>query len=397
MAVEAIRMHKLRALLTTLGIVIGIVSVTAMLTTINGIEYGFDRSMSLLGTNVLHVEKWPWGDNSGRWWEYVNRPDITEELVTPIQRRSEMAEAVAPVARRNSSVQYQDRSVSGVFLQASTPAFTRISEINLTAGRYYTQFDYQTARNVCVIGAEVAEQLFPVSTPVGKSVRIDGHRFDVVGVLERQGSFLGMMSFDNQVQLPFSTFEKLFGTRNRSLDIQVKVASETQLDRAEDELTGIVRVARGLSARQENNFAINRQEAIRQQFATVKLVVYGVGLFLTALSLLVGGIGVMNIMFVSIKERTREIGIRKAVGAQYYSILAQFLTESVLITLLGGAIGIGISVGITEVINEYFTARMSLGTVGLAFGICGAVGIIFGFIPARSAALSDPVEALRYE
>ena len=162
-------------------------------------------------------------------------------------------------------------------------------------------------------------------------------------------------------------------------------------------MTGIVRVARGLSAREDNDFAINRQESIRQQFATVKLVVYGVGLFLTALSLLVGGIGVMNIMFVSIKERTREIGIRKAVGARSYAILAQFLTESVLITLLGGAIGIGISVGLTEVINQYFTARMSVSTVGLAFGICGAVGIIFGFIPARSAARSDPVEALRYE
>lgn len=397
MALLALRANKLRSLLTTLGIVIGIVSVTAMFTTINGIEQGFDRSLAMLGQNVLHVERWPWNQEGGEWWEFINRPRIQEDLAEDIRARSRLAAAVAPVANAGQQAEYQDRVINDVRLQGSDPTITDIQEIELAGGRYYTELDAQVARNVAVIGADVAEELFPIAEPVGKEIRVGGHRMLVIGVLERQGMFLGIFSFDNQIHMPLSTFEKLFGIRHRSLSIQVKAPSEQMMDRVEDEVTGIVRSARGLGPSEENDFAINRQEAFRAQFATMKAAIYGVGLFLTALALLVGGIGVMNIMFVSIKERTREIGIRKAVGARYYSILAQFLTESVLITLLGGAIGIGISAGITEIINEYFTARMSASTIGLAFGICGAVGIIFGFIPARSAARSDPVEALRYE
>lgn len=397
MALLALRANKLRSLLTTLGIVIGIVSVTAMFTTINGIEQGFDRSLAMLGQNVLHVERWPWNQEGGEWWEFINRPRIQEDLAEDIRARSRLAAAVAPVANAGQQAEYQDRVINDVRLQGSDPTITDIQEIELAGGRYYTELDAQTARNVAVIGADVAEELFPIAEPVGKEIRVGGHRMLVIGVLKRQGMFLGIFSFDNQIHLPLSTFEKLFGIRHRSLSIQVKAPSQQMMDRVEDEVTGIVRSARGLGPSEENDFAINRQEAFRAQFAAMKAAIYGVGLFLTALALLVGGIGVMNIMFVSVKERTKEIGLRKAVGASRRAILTQFLVEAVFICGLGGAIGIGASVGVTALINSFFTARMSPGIVALALAICVGVGIVFGFVPARTAAREDPVDALRYE
>lgn len=397
MALLAIRANKMRSLLTTLGIVIGIVSVTAMFTTINGIERGFDRSLAMLGQNVLRVEQWPWSREGGEWWEFINRPRIQADLARDVRVQSRLAEAVAPVASSSQQVEYQDRVVSGVDVQGSEPTITRIQEINLTGGRYYTELDAQTARNVGVIGADVAEELFPVAEPVGKEIRLGGHRILVIGVLARQGMFLGTFSFDNQIQIPLSTFEKLFGTQNRSLTIQVKAPSDEMMDRVEDEVTGIVRTVRGLEPSEENNFAINRQEAFRAQFATAKAAIYGIGLFLTGLALLVGGIGVMNIMFVSVKERTKEIGLRKAVGAPRRAILTQFLVEAIFISGLGGLIGIGASVGVTAIINSFFTAQLSTGIIAIALAICVGVGVVFGFVPARTAARQNPVDALRYE
>jgi putative ABC transport system permease protein len=183
----------------------------------------------------------------------------------------------------------------------------------------------------------------------------------------------------------------------RGVTVKVKVVSDEAIDEAEDELTGIVRIARRLKPGEPNNFEINRQEAFREQFDGVKTIIYGIGLFLTALSLVVGGIGVMNIMFVSVKERTREIGIRKAVGATGRAIMTQFLLEAIFVCMAGGAIGIAISYGVAQLINSFFTAVLSPATVVLAFSICVGIGIVFGFVPARTAAKSHPIEALHHE
>ncbi len=395
-ALVAIGIHKLRSVLTTLGIIIGIVSVTAMFTTINGIERGFERSIEMLGTNVLYVQKWPWVSGSD-WWKYINRPNITQDLAEEIRKRSRYAEAVAAIAQTSRTVRYRDRTLSGVFVQGAEPDIVRVENISLTAGRYFTEQEYLGARQVCIIGADVAEGLFPVENPLGKIIRVGGHKCEVIGVLERQGKFLGLFSFDTQVHMPLTTFKKLFGLRNRSLTIEVRVPSAELMDAAEDELEGILRIARGLDPMEENNFAINRQEVFRRQFDQIKMVIYTVGILLTGLSLLVGGIGVMNIMFVSVKERTREIGIRKAVGAPRRAILIQFLIEAVMICSIGGLIGILLSYGVTEIINRFFTAYLSVGTVLLAFTITVLVGIVFGFIPAWQASRANPIDALRYE
>ena len=400
-AAGAIRQNKLRALLTTLGIVIGIVMVTSTFTTINGMERAFDRSLAMLGTNTLYVQRWPWFTSPSEWWKYQRRPDITrqdaERIAARVTANARYVKAIAPEVQTGAGrLQYRDALIRGIFVQASTPAITDVAEIDLTAGRYYNDLDERTARPVLVIGAEVKTQLFPNEEAVGKTVRLDGQRFEVIGVLARQGKFLGLFSFDEQVQMPLGTFRRTFGEPG-AYQLSAAAVSADDLGRAQDELTGLVRAARGLDATEEDDFSINRTEAFREALAATKATIYGVGLFLTTLALVVGGIGVMNIMFVSVKERTREIGIRKALGAPRRAILLQFLLEAILVCCLGGAIGVVLAALVTLAINAFFTAVLSPAIVVLAFVICVLVGVVFGLLPAWRASRANPIEALRYE
>jgi putative ABC transport system permease protein len=398
-AAGSIRVHKMRAVLTTLGIVIGIASVTSMVTIINGIERQFDQSMSELGTDVLYVEKWPWLMGPGsRWWEYINRPDITADLAAVIESRARYATAAAPVVASMRSVVSGSVTLSRVLIEASTPAYERVHAIDLEGGRFYGDMDERGARHVAVLGARIGDELFPNEQPLGKFIRVGGHRFEVIGLMERRGSAAeGGQGVDSQIKIPFSTFRKLFGTERRSVSIQVKAVSPELIDVAQDELTGILRTARRVDAMDRDNFEINQQGTLRAQLAPIKLAIYGIGIFLTALALLVGGIGVMNIMYVSVKERTREIGLRKAVGARRRSILVQFLVEAVIVCLIGGVVGVGLSAILALLINLVISTYLPMSTVMLAFAICVGVGIIFGLAPAWAAARSEPIESLRYE
>lgn len=398
-AIRAIGTHKMRSVLTTLGIVIGITSVTAMATVINGIERQFEASMAELGTDVLYVEKWPWVAGPGsKWWEYMNRPEMEPQLADVINDRARYVTAAAPVVRTNRPVSYRGDTVAPVTIEASTSTYTQVHFVELEAGRFYSELDDRTSRNVAVIGASLVDELFPLENPLGKHIRIDGHRFQVIGLLKRKGSGSDQQdSGDQQVRIPLGTFEKLFGLERRSVSVQARAAAGASIEAAKDELTGIVRVARHVDAREENNFTINEHESLRAEMAPVKGAIYGIGIFLTALALLVGGIGVMNIMFVSVKERTREIGLRKAVGARRRTILMQFLMEAVVVCLIGGLLGVLFASAIAALINIFFTAYLPFETVVIAFAICVLVGVSFGLAPAWAAAKSDPIESLRYE
>jgi len=398
-ALRALRVNKMRSILTTLGIIIGIVSVTGMATVVNGIERGFEQDMSELGTDVLYIEKWPWVGGPGfKWWEYINRPNITADLAEAVEARSQYALAATPVAQTGRTVSYGSKSLSGARISGTAANYPEVHNVDLESGYFFNEFDNRSGRDVCVIGAQVAEELFPVEEPLGKSIRISGHRYQVIGVRVRKGSGAdSQMSEDFAITIPFNAFKRQFGVSRRDISLQVKIANAALIEEARDELTGILRVARKLDARADNDFEINEQQSLREQIAPIKAAIYSIGLGLTALALLVGGIGVMNIMFVSVKERTREIGIRKAVGAPRRAILVQFLIEAVLVCLLGGLIGIGISIPVSLLIKMILPAYLGPGIVAIAFGICMAIGMVFGLAPAWTAAKAEPIDALRYE
>ncbi len=395
---QAIWANKMRSVLTTLGIVIGIASVTGMATVINGIEAGFQQSLSSLGSNVLHVQVWPMG-GTNQWWKYVNRPEIDPSVADAIERRSRFAEATMADVDGSYMVKRRDQSLEGVSVNGVGPEYPRIQSVELQQGRFFSRSEARSARSVIVLGATVADELFPVVSPMGKEVSVGGHKFKVIGVLKPQGGGLFGGGIDGEVLVPFDTFDARWGVRDRGVEVKVKVAPTVSLAEAESEIIGIVRVERGLRPAEENNFEVGQQSDVREQFAPVKRGIYGVGIFLTALALLVGGIGVMNIMFVSVKERTKEIGIRKAVGAKKRTILLQFLIEAVVICLIGGIIGVAISAGIASIVRATLgvAASLPISTVLLAFGICTAVGVGFGLAPAWTGAQAEPVEALRYE
>ena len=398
-AIGAVTQNRLRALLTTLGIVIGIVMVTSTFTTINGMERAFDKSLAMLGTNALYVQRTPGFTPPSEWWKYARRPEITRpeafRIAEEANARGRYIEAAAVLSGTGATLRAGGASLSGVFLRASTEDITRVANIELDAGRFYSADDDRNARPVAVIGQDVRDELFPVENPVGKTVRINGQRYTVIGVLAKQGKFLGLESFDRQVQIPVGTYIRFFG--DDGFAVQARARSAEDMALAQDELIGIGRGARGLDAREDDNFSVVRIDALREMVAATKATIYGVGLFLTALALVVGGIGVMNIMFVSVKERTREIGIRKALGAPRRAILLQFLIEAVVVCLIGGVIGVVVSIFVTMLINSVFTAVLSPAIVVLAFALCVVVGLVFGIIPAWRAARANAIDSLRYE
>jgi putative ABC transport system permease protein len=397
-ALTAIWANKLRSLLTTLGIVIGIASVTGMATIINGIDASFEKSLSSLGSNVLHVRVWPFG-RTDAWWKYINRPEIDPSLAETITRRSSSAVATMPEVNGTYSTSRGNQSLQDVPVNGVGAAYPRVQGLDLARGRFFSRVEERAARPVVVLGATVADELFPVAGPLGKEVSVDGRKFQVVGVLEEEGGGLFGGGLNGEVIIPFSTFETQWGIRGKDPNVLVKVAPSVSMTTARTEIIGIVRVERGLEAGEANNFEVEQQSDVRENVGSVKTAIYGVGIFLTALALVVGGIGVMNIMFVSVKERTKEIGIRKAVGAKKHTILLQFLIEAVVISLIGGAIGVLLSAGIASIVRSTLgvAAALPLSTIALAFGICTAVGVGFGLAPAWKGAQAEPVEALRYE
>ena len=362
-----------------------------------GMDITFEKSMAMMGQNVVYVEKWPWGmGGEYKWWEYRNRKEMELEYVDQIRQYSDLANNVTAAANRGTRVRYQDKSAEGVGLTGSTANYLSIQGLNIAEGRMFIEQEVRSGAKVAVIGNTLMEALFEHENPLGKRIRLGGQRFTVVGVLEKQGKFLGLEDTDNRVIIPISAYGQIYGLRY-GIQIGVQFPDQPTLREGEYELEGIMRRIRQLDATEDNDFALNKPQAFKQQLEGMKAGIYSVGFLLSGLSLLIGGIGVMNIMFVSVRERTKEIGIRKAVGAKSWEILTQFLLEAIAICLLGGLIGVALAAGLTVLINQAFVAVMNVGVVIVAFSICTIVGVLFGFIPAYRAAKSDPIESLRFE
>ncbi|MBO6523985.1 MAG: ABC transporter permease [Balneolaceae bacterium] len=394
-ALRALAINKTRSVLTALCIIIGITMVTVVDSVTTGMDESFDNSMAMLGTNVIYVEKWPWEGNED-WWVYAGRKEMELEYVAFLEEKSKLASDVAASANRNVSIRYEEKNADNVGINGATSNYLNIQGLNIERGRMFTEEEARSAVKVAVIGQSLQEALFEEEDPLGKQIRLGGQKFTVIGILEKQGSFLGLGDSDNRIIVPIKSFGQIYGLR-WGIQIGVKFPSEQAALDGEYEIEGLMRQVRGIDAAEDNDFAINKPQAFEEQLSAFKNGLYMGGFVLVGLSLLIGGIGIMNIMFVSVRERTKEIGIRKAVGAKSWEILTQFLIEAIMICMLGGLVGVALAGVFTVMIDQIFTATMNLSVVFVAFMICTLVGVFFGFIPAYKAAKSDPIESLRFE
>ena len=413
-AAAQMRSNMTRSTLTALGVIIGIVAVTLMGTAVSGISIGFDNSMSVLGDDVLYITQWPWKPVDD-WWNYRDRKRIETDYAEKINRiiaatpNSNLIVAV-PTSSLMRSVKYGGNEVDGVFTLGTTADFTVTSTIDCKEGRFFNEIESREGAQVVLIGYDVADALFPSESPIDKTVLINGQNFKVIGVNARQGTFLGLFSWDSMVAIPLTAFNKYFSSKSASdvrpggssteSDVRVKVKDKKKLTEAKDELTGIMRRVRGLSPEKRDDFSLNEQQAFKSTLDPVKNTIAVAGLFITGLSLFVGAIGIMNITFVSVKERTKEIGTRKALGARRRTILLQFLIESTALCLLGGFIGLAVAYLLCFGIGKAFPSfpiQFSLGLVVASMIVSVLTGLISGFAPAWTASRLDPVTALRYE
>ena len=400
-AFNAIRANKVRAILTTLGIVIGVASVVLMSTAIKGIDQSFqEESSSIMGTELIFVDKWAWFGNVP-WWELRNRRDITIEDFNKFKELAKLPSAVSVRRFSGEPVVYNDAQIERAFIVGTNNDYIKTTDLKFTDGRFFSEIESDAGRRVCIIGGVIAEKLFPLGNGLNEMIKIDGKKYQVLGINEKQGSFLfGDFNPDNMIYVPIKAMFKDFQSRRRggSITIAVRAPNVEMVPAVREEAIGIMRQVRGLKYDEEDDFSINQQDALLDIINSQVGVIQVAGLFITGLALFVGAIGIMNIMFVSVKERTREIGIRKAIGAKKRTILGQFITESAAICLMGGLIGLFIALLGSKIIEQYdFPISFQIDAVILAVGISLITGVLSGLAPAYTAAKMDAVDALRYE
>jgi putative ABC transport system permease protein len=399
-ALGAIRANKGRGALTTLGIIIGIVAVVLTMTAANGLQNAARQGFSAVGTDVFYVSRMPWIIMND-FFLFRNRPNIELSQASELEYRLRGRGIVNPTMDTRRDVKYRSEVMEGVRIVGTTEKQTLVSSAQPQMGRFMMEFDVTYKKNVCIIGTDVRDGLFGAANPINKKMKIGRTDFRVIGVMEEQGgSFLGGPNFDRQVFIPITSYVKAFGGQHGREDVGIAVKAPTQeaMEELEFEVIGQMRKIRQLRPTESDNFSINKLETLMGAFNNVMGVVLLVGLLVTSISLFVGGVGVMNIMFVSVTERTREIGIRKAIGATRHSILFQFLFEACAICLMGGVIGIVLAWLLTAVINAaLMPASVNLPILITAVLVSVFVGTLAGFVPAWRAARLNPIEALRYE
>ncbi len=404
MALASVRANKLRSGLTILGVMIGVSSVIGLASIINGLNGAMEEQIESLGaTTIIDISKLPpmtdWDDLTE---EQRNRPELTVGEAQAIKDNCPDIDGVAPMnhwwAPGGNKAKYKNRTATQLKFLGTWPDYIRVKDKNVEAGRFLSQMDVNSRAMVCVLGYDIAQTLFENEEPIGKEIRVNGDKFQVIGVLEKVEANFGDNGDNNMVVIPLSTKEKL-QPDDKALSLAARAVSIDKLDEAEEEIIGALRVYRRVPFNKENNFELATQEVYKDKINSITKYIYLAMLIITSVGLMVGGIGVMNIMLVSVTERTREIGVRKAIGAKRMNIVLQFLTEAMTLTGAGGVIGIIFGIILGVVVNSFagFPLAVSLFWIVVGFVVAVGVGLVSGMYPALKAARLDPIEALRYE
>ncbi|MDI1355310.1 MAG: ABC transporter permease [bacterium] len=392
--------NKLRSFLSLLGITIGIFAIILVFTIVDGLESNIRGSIQSLGNDVVFVQKWPWSFGPDYpWWKYMNRPLPQYEERDELQRRCKTTVAIAYRFGARKTVKYKSNSIQNAVMGGVSYEYYKIKNFDLAQGRYFTQNETDAGYRVALIGAKIAEGLFPNEDPLGKEIKIAGMKATVIGVIKKEGESMLGMSFDYQVVCPFNFARYLLDMRSENADPTIYAKARPGISNSEmmDELTGVLRGIRRLKPLSEPNFALNETSLLSQGFDVLFDIIGTAGWIIGGFSILVGGFGIANIMFVSVRERTNLIGIQKSLGAKNMFILFQFLSESILLSSIGGFFGLLLTFLITQVGKDAIGMDISLSSTNiiLGFTISVLIGIISGFIPAYSASQLDPVEAIR--
>jgi putative ABC transport system permease protein len=396
MAWMALKSHKLRSVLTTLGILIGVTTIITIFTTIQGLNEYVIGQLSEIGSSTVYVEKWPWVIR-GDFWRYRNRKEVRFKEFEALADQSSIADYIAPAIMSFKTIKYKNEVYERVPVVGTNEQYSETDNVVPATGRFLTEMDIYRNHHVCVLGDDVAKNLFKDESPLGKRVKVGTRKYRVVGVNEKRGKVFGQ-SMDNYIIVPFGTFRGVY-SGHRGMRISMTVNDVTKLEDMKDEIRGIMRRVRKLTPEAEDDFAINQQDQLTQLYRDLTGALFAIIFVIGGISLLVGGIGITNIMLVSVTERTREIGIRKAIGAKRRNVLAQFIIESVAIASIGGIIGIVLGYfGGSIVLSQMELATgVSLASIMIGFGFSAFTGVVAGFYPAWKAAKMNPIDSLHYE
>jgi len=400
---QALKANLLRTILSLLGVTIGIFAIIAVFTLVDSLERSINKSFDFLGSDNINVEKWPYSFGGGQypWWKYMNRPNPVYDEYKFLSQNTKNQSGITIFASKGGvTVKNKNSSSGGISIVGASYGHNTVYDLPIETGRFFSIQETENAGNVAIAGSRLVQELFPFQSPLGKEIKIKGLKYTIIGTLKEEGeSFIGTPSNDDNIYIPYKSFTKLYYVgRKYGIGSTISLKGEKSdagLIRLEGELRGLMRGRRGLKPKEDDNFALNKPEALSNFIGNTFDILGIAGAIIGSFSILVGGFGIANIMFVSVRERTNIIGIQKSLGAKNYFILYQFLFESVFLSLLGGLIGLVMVYSLTFLQLGSLELVMSVKNITIGLGVSCFIGIISGIIPAAMAARMDPVIAIR--